>query len=142
MNSSITAVFVYGTLKRGQCRERCWPRAPRAIQSATITGRLIDLGPYPALVPGDETIAGELWQFDAEDMPETLAALDEVEGYRQLGADYYRRIAVVCRTPMDKETIGFTYEFADLGQLANRPIVEPGPDGWCRWPIERDESSA
>jgi gamma-glutamylcyclotransferase (GGCT)/AIG2-like uncharacterized protein YtfP len=137
-------MFVYGTLKRGQCRERCWPRAPRSVLPATIAGRLYDLGPYPALGPGEDKIVGELWQFHADDMPETLAVLDEVEGYSQLGDDYYRRIAVVCcvvgkNGQNDEEAIAFTYEFADLGQLADRSIVEPGADGLCRWPIVRDE---
>ena len=42
---------------------------------------LLDLGPYPALVPsGAQAIAGELWDVDGE----TLRALDDFEGHPDL----------------------------------------------------------
>ena len=50
-------VFVYGTLKRGEARARLWPRKPQAVEPATVRGTLYDLGDYPALVPGDDTVA-------------------------------------------------------------------------------------
>lgn len=49
----ITDLFVYGTLKRGQCRETMWPRPPVSVRPAFIRGRLYDLGPYPAIWCGD-----------------------------------------------------------------------------------------
>lgn len=76
-----SAVFVYGTLQRGQERETCWPHPPRDIQPGYVTGQLFDLGPYPALVAGDGVVAGELWLLDESNLAETLQVLDEIEGY-------------------------------------------------------------
>lgn len=85
-------VFVYGTLCRGQCREECWPREPLSVAVGYVRGRLFDLGPYPAMLPGDDWVRGEYWTLREEDMPETLRVLDAIEGYAQSGeADLYRR---------------------------------------------------
>jgi gamma-glutamylcyclotransferase (GGCT)/AIG2-like uncharacterized protein YtfP len=72
----VDCVFVYGTLKRGQVRERSWPRQPLAVEPAWTLGRLFDLGPYPGLLAGTDRVLGELWRFAAEDLPETLRVLD------------------------------------------------------------------
>lgn len=135
--SSITAVFVYGTLKQGQCRAKYWPRAPQLVSAATIKGRLHDLGPYPALVPGVDTIAGELWQFDAGDMESTMRVLDHVEGYGQLGVDYYRRIVVECTRDDGEPFEAFSYEFANPEDIAETPIVEPGKNGCVSWSAKK-----
>src|SRR5687768_17088800 len=58
MSESISAVFVYGTLKQGDVRAHLWPRPPQSIEPAVIRGRMHDLGPYPALVDGGDPIAG------------------------------------------------------------------------------------
>src|SRR5438093_3247250 len=50
MEQEALPVFVYGTLKRGEERARCWPRSPERVVPATTQGRLYDLGTYPALV--------------------------------------------------------------------------------------------
>ena len=132
--SPITAVFVYGTLKRGECRAKFWPRLPIAVESVTIRGRLYDLGPYPALGPGDDTIRGEIWHLAIEDMPETLRILDEVEGATQLGDAYYRRIVVKCSNDDAMSHQACAYEFADLSRLRADQIVAPNQHGQCAWP--------
>jgi gamma-glutamylcyclotransferase (GGCT)/AIG2-like uncharacterized protein YtfP len=130
---NVTAVFVYGTLKRGECRARFWPRDPIALEPAVIRGRLYDLGPYPALAPGDDAIRGELWRFAPDDMAETLRVLDEVEGATQLGNAYYRRIVVTCQCDDGRHCAAFAYEFARLDRLADIPLVPPGANGQCCW---------
>src|SRR5262245_58510105 len=107
----IQHVFVYGTLKRGEVREKCWPRQPLSLEPATVRGCLYDLGPYPALVEGDDTVAGELWEFSQLDIPPTLAALDEVEGYRGLEDDEYRRVITLCQTSAGPVT-AWTYLYS------------------------------
>ncbi len=69
---SINAVFVYGTLKTGQCRESCWPRKPLEVRRAWTLGALYDTGPYPALFAGEDMVAGQVWIFDADDMQQLL----------------------------------------------------------------------
>lgn len=80
--------FVYGTLKRGECREGCWPIAPRVVLPAYVRGQLYDLGPYPGLLgesanDDGDWVRGELWQVEGEAaVVRTLEVLDAIEGYR------------------------------------------------------------
>lgn len=94
-------IFVYGTLCRGQCREACWPRPPVSVEVGYVRGRLFDLGPYPAMLAGDDWVRGECWTLREEDVPETVRVLDEIEGFAQPGeADLYQRCEVdVFRVP-------------------------------------------
>jgi gamma-glutamylaminecyclotransferase len=73
----MTAVFVYGTLRRGQ-RNHPQLRGAAFLGEATTAPRydVIDLGPYPGLVAGTSPVAGEVWTVSAE----LLAALDAFEG--------------------------------------------------------------
>lgn len=88
-------IFVYGTLRQGQCREHCWPRSPQQVATAFAQGELYDLGPYPALLTGDDLVRGECWTVRAADLAETLQVLDVIEGFAQPGeADLYRRQVV------------------------------------------------
>ena len=87
--------FVYGTLKRGQANHHLIAAAVRAITPATVAGRLYDLGPFPALGPGDDRVRGELLLVEPTLLPETLAILDELEGYQPTdphGSIYLREV--------------------------------------------------
>lgn len=70
-------LFVYGTLRRGQPAHHLMGAA-RFLGACRTTPawRVLDLGEYPGLVPGDTAVAGELYEVDDE----TLATLDEYEG--------------------------------------------------------------
>ncbi|MCI0359106.1 MAG: gamma-glutamylcyclotransferase [Planctomycetaceae bacterium] len=129
---SPTGIFVYGTLQRGQVRERCWPRTPIAVEPATVRGALFDLGPYPALVEGDDTVAGELWRFALEDMPATLSALDAVEGFAGREDDLYRRVIVTC-TAATGVANAWTYRLARASLLQSARRIAPGASGICAW---------
>jgi gamma-glutamylcyclotransferase (GGCT)/AIG2-like uncharacterized protein YtfP len=95
----LRTIFVYGTLQRGQRREPCWPCAPQCVTPGFVAGRLYDLGPYPALVEGDGVVSGELWELPPEAMPETLAVLDEIEGYGgPAGENLYWRVTTAVHT--------------------------------------------
>ena len=76
-------VFFYGTLRTG------FNRTTRAglddflkfVGHASISGKLFDLGIYPAAVPATGSqVFGEV--FEMVDAPKVLAALDRIEGYR------------------------------------------------------------
>jgi gamma-glutamylaminecyclotransferase len=72
-------VFVYGTLKRGDCRHRFMAGSKFLGLATTASGfRLFNLGEYPAMVedPSGGQIEGEV--FEVSDA--TLRLLDEVEG--------------------------------------------------------------
>jgi gamma-glutamylcyclotransferase (GGCT)/AIG2-like uncharacterized protein YtfP len=130
---SPTAIFVYGTLKRGQVREACWPTKPLHVVPAVVCAELYDLGPHPAMIPGSDRIAGELWQFVVEDMAETLAVLDEVEGFSDRAGDWYRRVVIDCETAIGK-TPAWTYLYARLAELRPSQRIHPDAAGFSRWP--------
>lgn len=88
-------VFVYGTLCRGECREDMWPTPIDRIQPAFVLGELYDLGAYPAMIAGQDFVAGELRFCGADAMATTLAVLDEIEGYQEgRSNNLYKRIVV------------------------------------------------
>ncbi|MFO0819092.1 MAG: gamma-glutamylcyclotransferase family protein [Pirellulales bacterium] len=132
--SMIDAIFVYGTLKRGQVRERCWPRAPVRVVAAVMRGELHDLGPYPALIPGDDRVLGELWFLRAEDVAESLRVLDEVECYGIDDVDLYVRRVVECEELESSERhSAFVYHLANENDARAHPRVPPRADGLVEW---------
>lgn len=130
----ICAVFAYGTLKRGQCRERCWPHPPLGIQTGYVFGRLHDLGAYPALVEGTDRIAGELWHLAPEHLAETLRVLDEVEGATEERDPWFIRRVATCYMFGGGEAQAWIYYFARPERIADCPTVAADADGLCRWP--------
>lgn len=132
MGNEVLPIFVYGTLQRGECREGCWPHLPQRVEWAEIRGRLLDLGPYPALVSGDDRIRGELWTIAAEHLEETLGVLDRIEGCVGDAGDEYVRDVIECETAAGKR-LAYVYRYADPGRIAAFPRVEADGAGACRW---------
>ena len=88
--------FVYGTLKRGQSNHHLIANVTREVIAATVAGRLYDLGPFPALGPGDDRVRGELVLIEPALLLPTLRLLDELEGFvpsDPRGSIYLREIA-------------------------------------------------
>jgi gamma-glutamylcyclotransferase (GGCT)/AIG2-like uncharacterized protein YtfP len=103
------------------------------IAEATIRAALYDLGPYPAIGPGDDLVRGEVWQLLPEQMDATLRVLDEVEGYAQQPDDLYTRRLVTCRLDDGAEVTAWTYFYRDLEELRRARRVLPNGDGYCEW---------
>ena len=131
-DSTVCAVFVYGTLQRGECRARYWPHPPQQVEDATIRGRLYNLGPFPALAAGDDAVAGELWTIAHEHIEHTLVVLDEVEAAAGPGQLYQRRL-VTCRTASGREAAAQVYFYARPDELQAYPTIAPSDDGRCHW---------
>jgi gamma-glutamylcyclotransferase (GGCT)/AIG2-like uncharacterized protein YtfP len=89
-------VFVYGTLKRGGRYHEVMASAGGSfLGTARITGRLVSLGDYPGLLPGDGIVRGEVYRVPASH----LHVLDRLEDWDPLdpaGSEYERRW-----TPLD-----------------------------------------
>lgn len=89
-------LFVYGSLKRGECNFHEVERWVVAVTEAWCPGRLY-LRPdgYPALVlDGGGGVPGELLELT---QPEAaLAHLDEFEGYYPGHDSEYQRVTVAC----------------------------------------------
>lgn len=128
------AMFVYGTLKQGGVRAPLWPRRAVRIEAATTRGQLRDLGPYPALLDGDDSVLGELWFLAPEDVGVTLQVLDRVECYDQGGVDLYVRRVITCQTLAGQTCQAHAYFYAAPERIADKPVVLPGPGGYCQWP--------
>lgn len=85
MSGLETVVFVYGTLRQGECNHGLLGhRVPLRLVRTLWAWELVDLGTYPALLPGGTTaVLGEVYEVDDD----TLAELDALEGHQ----DYYQR---------------------------------------------------
>jgi len=127
-------VFVYGTLKHGGRNHRLLAGAEYVGPARTERKyRLIDCGPYPALVEHAAEpleITGELYRIAASLQPSLLPALDELEDEGVL----YRRI-VVPVTPLVDEAAAqaapvsaVTYLW--LGRADRYPLV-----AGAEWPV-------
>ncbi|TWU66393.1 MULTISPECIES: gamma-glutamylcyclotransferase [Crateriforma] len=132
---SPNAVFVYGTLKKGQCRESCWPLQPESIQDASIRANLFDREDYPALGQGENTVVGQLWTFQDDDIDKVIHALDKVEGAEQPGSpDLYHRVIVEAYDDQGG-SLGYAYTY----MYANDPTEDgfqpmtPDASGKIEW---------
>jgi gamma-glutamylcyclotransferase (GGCT)/AIG2-like uncharacterized protein YtfP len=128
-------VFFYGTLKRAGANYRVLVDlgARFVAEATTVEPRLlVDLGPYPALLPasnvGATCVAGEVFEIDDA----TIAALDEFEGVPSL----YARESIALTTTDGRHLTAFVYVLAIApppharpianGRYSGRGIVLPG----------------
>ena len=135
----MTTFFVYGTLKRGECREEVFSRHldedEFEIVPASVKAELYDLGPYPAIVPGEDTVFGEAVIVNNPDKVDTLiAVLDSIEGYYgdDSPSNLYLRKEVTIQVEEDTME-AITYMFSQEQQLRDR--AKHLPDGI--WGSER-----
>lgn len=131
----IYRVFVYGTLKTGQCRQSAWPVKPLSIESASIQGHLYSREDYPALMPGNHRVMGQCWSFTADQIERVLATLDEIEGTNgNSPADlYHRRIVDVTIVSEQLRLPAYTY-FYHRDPIADGFTSAPVVDGSQSWP--------
>ncbi len=127
--TSINSIFVYGTLKRGHLRASMWPCDPISIRPATIRAELYDTGPYPAILRGEDDVLGELWTLRSEDVSETLAALDQVEGYNASRHDnLYVRIETDAQLDEGTTIRAYVYQYAREDRQAGMRRIAPHQD--------------
>ncbi len=109
-------VFVYGTLKRGDCRHHHLAGSRFLGHATTETGyRLFHMGEYPAMVedPAGGQVEGELYEVSEA----TLRVLDEVEGVADV---LYARQRIRLASPKHLTlTEGYLYR----GAVAGRPEI-------------------
>ncbi len=127
--------FVYGTLKRRECREHMWPRRPLVIEDAWVYGELYDTGSYPALIPGTDKVLGELWTFAASDFEAVTRVLDEIEEFRPMDShNLYNREVLECETASGRRDRAQAYIYARLQDLPTfRRLTPSEPHEFTRW---------
>jgi gamma-glutamylaminecyclotransferase len=98
---AMTRLFVYGTLKRGGCREFAMAGQRFLVTARTYPAyRLYHCGDYPALVrdANGVSIEGELWEVDGS----CLSKLDDIEG---VAMRLYERAPISLLPPHDGEPV-------------------------------------
>lgn len=118
-------LFVYGLLLRGmESHGRLDPLLCRFEGEATVSGKLYDLGPYPALrIDEPGTVHGELYEITD---PAIICELDEYEGYhgRDDTCRYIRReVPVQCE---GKTVQAWVYAYNPRRTLTGAVAVESG----------------
>lgn len=130
-----SSVFVYGTLRKGECRADVIDRhdpfeGGKGVVHGSVAGRLVDLGEYPGLLVGEDRtkrVHGEVYTF--ADLDEVFGDLDAIEGFNGYDGEdgEYRRCIV--RVDLDaRERICWTYVFC--GDASGKPVIESGD--WLR----------
>ncbi|EEX93399.1 hypothetical protein VIOR3934_12907 [Vibrio orientalis CIP 102891 = ATCC 33934] len=98
-------VFVYGTLRHGECNHHLLSQAQWLGKHTTLPiYSLYDLGAYPAVIEGHSAIIGEVYLVDEE----TLAQMDLLED-----------VPVTYRREPIETTFGqaWIYLYQDVSQL-------------------------
>ena len=144
---TISSVFVYGTLKRGQWRGVMWPFEPLRVSLVFTRGTLFDRHDYPAMTSGTDRVVGEKWDFHSEQMQRVLEVLDAIEGTNQVGApDLYRRVVVAtwdlyepgaAGNSGDAETSRKAYAYHYASDPADDGFTRILPGQSDQWPVGR-----
>jgi gamma-glutamylcyclotransferase (GGCT)/AIG2-like uncharacterized protein YtfP len=123
MSDEHVRLFVYGTLMPGYGNYRQIERHVHHAQPGIISGVLVDLGAYPALVPGDGFAEGVLLEIDAA----ALAITDRIEcSYADRDRSLYAREEVVVEMGDGETVTAWTYEWARPDQLIDHPRLVVG----------------
>ena len=97
---STRKVFVYGTLMKGENNHHFLENSKCLGISAIEGYEMYNVGGYPAIIPGESTIPGELYEVHESDMRN----IDMLEGE---GSLYIRK----CKETTDK-SLAYIYEYA------------------------------
>lgn len=121
-------VFVYGTLREGFSNRgrSILTTHGTLLGTATVEGRLYDVGSFPALVtdgPRDQAVTGEVYEL-VDEPTRALERLDRYEGARGADPGPYRREQVTAQLDDGTELRVWTYVWT-------RPptLLDPIPGG-------------
>jgi len=97
-------LFVYGTLMEGECRHSSTKQLCNGeARVATTQGQLLDLGDFPGMVHGNQTVQGEVYNLDQ--VYEALQTLDSIEGFYGYDSNHslYTRTIIAIETEQGTE---------------------------------------
>lgn len=96
-------VFVYGTLMKDEYNH-IFLQNSKYINNATLENYdMYNVGSYPAIIPGEDEIIGELYEVPIKDMP----AIDRLEGE---GCLYIKKCKTITEI-QSRKTLAYIYEF-------------------------------
>lgn len=136
MNEMAQRLFVYGTLMPGESNYGQIEDCVVVTQSGTVEGLLVDLGAFPALVPGIGIVRGVLLEIN----PAALKVTDRIEGYvPDRDRCLYLREEVTVFLKGGEGVTAWTYVFANPDSIADHPrLIVDVIDGKpiTAWPRE------
>ena len=89
----IDSMFVYGTLRKQECREHEMRKISRESKDITIRAKMYDIGAFPAITLEDGTVHGEIHKIKAE--PHSFDVLDCIENFNRYDeSSLYHRILI------------------------------------------------
>lgn len=86
-------LFIYGTLLPG-LRLQAEMLGAERLGPARVSGRLVDVGRYPGLVPGDGTVTGEVYRVSDAQLAHLDGVEDMVPGDRAASQYWRERVTV------------------------------------------------
>ena len=143
MKERAQRLFVYGTLMPGCTNYRQIESFVNDYKPGVVEGILVDLGAYPALVPGEGIVKGVLLELTRR----ALKITDRIEGYHpDRDRCLYVREEVVVRFEGGQEAVAWTYLFANSAGITDCPRLVVGESGGIEifawgWPNPRLRSS-
>lgn len=126
-------VFVYGTLMTGLRNHYLIKAHLKEVQAGKTNGILYDLPyGYPAMVPGNGTVYGELMELS--EIEEALSVLDGLEDYFGVGCpdNLYNRVHQEVETTGGEKLMSYLYIWARPDELMRRGTLVPDGD-WRRF---------
>ena len=132
-------VFVYGTLREGECRFGIDSLVGVLHKGAELKNfdMLSIHGSFPGLVPGEGTVKGEVHVF------KTFEELDRIEGFseKDLERSFYLRQTVTVSTP-DGEMEASTYVFNEDADVARERYSSIETGDWCDQQAPRSSAAS
>ena len=96
-------LFIYGTLMPG-LRLEAQMQGARFMGHAQVPGRLVDVGRYPGLLPGEGSVVGEVYEVDDAHLARLDGVEDMVPGDRA-ASQYWREDVTVLSGPLQGQTV-------------------------------------
>ncbi len=121
-------VFVYGTLRAGDCRAGVLGTQGMVCDEAYVNDfQLLDIGSFPGVMRGEGRVRGEMHAIDKG----TLAILDGIEGYREDDPNHslYVRESVPVLDNEDTQVGNawiYIFNTEGVGRRRALPIIESG----------------
>lgn len=121
-------VFVYGTLKKGHYNHHVLGADAEFVDYANTYGaELHSVGPFPAMMLGDNKVLGEVWAISDE-------ALDRVDQLEGVEVGMYSRVQIALQMHNSTDRNAWTYIADEMffdGHLG--PEIKPNADGMVVW---------
>lgn len=129
MPETTTRLFVYGTLMPGGHYYPSLARHVRRRWPGTIRGMLVNVGWYPALLPGDGLVRGLVYELPDSAL-RTTDAIEQYDARRGAGEYLRKRVTVeidpVVAAAGANSLEAWTYEYARPERLAHLPKLFAG----------------